>query len=278
MAERTSTAKDHIVVGNRTGAFARPFLPSIDIVQPTGSVLGELTEADKKQLLVTKVAEVTHFQVGLATIHEHVKIAVDLLPEVRPLPDVVRGQVLQPEGKPADRVSVQPARPDTFAVLGRGVVTDELGTFTLPIPAVSEDARRAIVAGGLGLVVRGQGKTLNVKVELPPVGASALGEITLEQPLEPLPQSIVGALIDLVEDLPGVTPGGGEAPERPRLQIELGQEACNIVFQEDDVLRRFPYRVLVRLVEPRTTTVSEVFVPGGKLFPGNNRKSFLLPI
>ena len=78
MAARTSTSKDHIVVSNKTGAFARPFLPSIDIVQPTTSVLGELTEADKKQLLVTKVAEITHFQVGLATIHEHVKVAIDL--------------------------------------------------------------------------------------------------------------------------------------------------------------------------------------------------------
>jgi hypothetical protein len=276
MAARTT--KDNIVVGNRTGAFARPFLPSIDIVQPAGSVLGELTDADKKQLLVTKVAEITHFQVGLATIHEHVKVAVDLLPEVRPLPDVVRGRMLQPNGKPAERVSVQPARPDGFAVVGRGVVTDELGTFTLPLPTASDEIRRAIIAGGLGLVVRGQGKTLNVKVELPPVGAAALGEITLEQELEPLPESIVGALIDLVEDIPGVTPGGAQTPERQSVQIELGQEACNIVFREDDVLRRFPYRVLVRLVEPRTTTVSEVFIPSGKLFPDNNRKSFMLPI
>ena len=161
MAARTSsTAKDHIVVGNKTGAFSRPFLPSIDIAQPAGSVLGELTEADKKQLLTTKVAEVTHFQVGLATIHEHVKVAIDLLPEVRPLPGVVKGQVLQPKGKPAERVAVQPARPDGFAVLGRGVVTDELGTFTLPIPPLSDANRKAILGGGLGLVIRGDRKSV----------------------------------------------------------------------------------------------------------------------
>ena len=38
-------------------------------------------------------------------------------------------------------------------------------------------------------------------------------------------------------------------------------------------MRRFPYSVLVRLVEPRTTTVTEVFVPGKKLVPGLDGKS-----
>jgi hypothetical protein len=270
--------KDEIVTGNRTGKLTRPFLPSIDIVQPVGSVLRELSDADKRQLLATKVAEITHFQVGLATINEHVRVALELGPEVRPLPTAVKGVVLQPNGKPAERVSVQPARPQTFAVLGRGVVTDELGTFTLPLPKVSDDDRLAIVTDGLGLVIRGRGAVENKTVELPPPGAAALGEIQLDQKLEPLPESVVSALIDLVEDLPGVTPGGTTTPERPRLQIELGQDACSIVFEEDDVLRRFPYRVLVRLIEPRTTAVSEVFVPGGRFFPSNGRKDFLLPI
>src|SRR5207247_6905579 len=142
------------------------------------------SEGDTRQLLAKKVAEITHFQVGLATIKDHVRIAIDLLPEVRPLPDVVRGRVLEPKGKPAERVSVQPARPDTFAVLGRGVVTDELGTFTLPLPEVSDEDRRAVVAKGLGLVIRGRGKVANKVVAVPPVGAAALGEIGLDQVLE----------------------------------------------------------------------------------------------
>ena len=41
-------------------------------------------------------------------------------------------------------------------------------------------------------------------------------------------------------------------------------------------MRRFPYSVLVRLVEPRTTTVTEVFVPGRKLVPGLDGK-FVFP-
>lgn len=272
MAER---AKDQIVVNDRTGAIARPFVPSIDIVQPARSLLGELTDADKRELLTTKIAAVTHFQVGLATLKDHVSAAVKLLPEVRPLPEMVTGQLLEPNREPAERVSLQPARPDNFAIIGRGVVTDELGTFTLPVPKVGEEDRRAILSGGLGFVIRGRGKVVNKVVGLPPVGATALGEIILDETLEPLPQSLIAALVDLVEHLPGTT------PEKPPLQIQLGQDACNIVFEMDDVVRRFPYRILVRLVEPRTTTVSEVFVPGGKFFPTHpthTGKNFLLPI
>lgn len=70
-----------------------------------------------------------------------------------------------------------------------------------------------------------------------------------------------------------MTPGRDAAP----VKIQLGQDACNILFEQDTVVRRFPYSVLVRLVEPRTTTVSEVFLPGGRLFPEADGR-FLFPI
>jgi hypothetical protein len=275
MAERV---KDGIVVGSATNALTRPFLPSIDIVEPKGTVLRELTDADKSLLLATKVADVTHFQVGLRAIGDHVAAAVALAPEVRALPKVVRGRILQPNGHPAERVSVQPATP-AHTVLGRGALTDELGVFALPLPELSDETRQAIVTIGLGLVVRGANATAEALVDAPPPDGSALGEIALDEQLEPLPESVVASLIDLVADLPSATPAGAGA-EQPRLRVELGQEQCGIVLDEDVVVRRFPYRVLVRLVEPRTTTVSEVFVPGGRFFPGgdNGRGKFLLPI
>jgi hypothetical protein len=42
------------------------------------------------------------------------------------------------------------------------------------------------------------------------------------------------------------------------VKVKLGQDACSIMFEEDTVVRRFGYKVLVRLVEPRTTTVTRV--------------------
>jgi hypothetical protein len=260
-------------IKDRAGPLSRIFLPSLDPTDARESVLAHLSDDDKKQLLATKIADVTHFRLGLDALRDHVIEAIALAPEVRPLPETVRGQLLQPNGKPAERISVQPARPGESTPLGRGVVTDELGVFALKLPAVSDDDRKAILEKGLGLVLRGHGATAKMTVALPPPGAAALGEITLPTDLAPLPTSIVGALVDLVEDLPAVTPGPTPAPVR----VELGQDACNVVFEQDTVVRRFPYSVLVRLVEPRTTTVNEVFFPGGPIFPEADGK-FLLPI
>lgn len=267
------TVRKSAVVRDRTGPLARAFVPSFDPTDARDSVLEGLSDDDKKQLLATKIADVTHFRVGLGALRDHVVEAMDLATEVRPLPQVVRGQVLQPSGEPAERISVQAARPGESAPLGPGVVTDEVGVFALRLPAVGEDDRRTILEQGIGLVLRGRGATVTKTVPLPPAGAAALGEIALEQGLEPLPTSIVGALVDLVEDLPAVAPGQGAAP----VKVQLGQDACNVLFEQDAVVRRFPYSVLVRLVEPRTTTVSEVFLPGGRLFPDADGK-FLFPI
>ena len=267
MAQRL---KDPAVFRDRSGPPSRLFLPSIDLLDARDGVLEKLSDDDKKQPL-TKLADVTHFRVGLDVLKDHVAAAVELAPEVRALPSAVRGQLLQPHGTPAERVSVQPALPGKATPLGRGVVTDEVGVFTLALPTVSDDDRRVIVSKGLGLVVRGLGGAVTVTVPLPPAGATALGAITLSEELEELPTSVVGALVDLLEDLPAVT-GPATAP----VKIQLGQDACNILFEQDTVVRRFPYSVLVRLVEPRTTTVTEVFVPGKKLVPGLDGK-FVFP-
>ena len=207
MAQRL---KDPAVFKDRSGPLSRLFLPSIDLLDARDGVLEKLSDEDKKQLLLTKLADVTHFQVGLNALRDHVAVAVELAPEVRALPGAVRGQLLQPDGKPAVRVSVQPALPGKSTPLGRGVVTDEVGVFTLALPTVSDDDRRAIVSKGLGLVVRGLAGAVTVTVPLPPPGATALGAITLAEELEELPTSVVGALVDLLEDLPAVT-----GPRRP---------------------------------------------------------------
>lgn len=261
-------------------AFSRKFLPSIDIVDPKPDELRALSDFDKRQVIATKIADVTHFQVGLAGLKQHLDVARDLAPLVRALPKAVRGQALQPDRSPAERVSVVPLSQVTGGVLGRSVVTDELGVFTLPLPEVTDAERQAILRNGLALRFTGRGANTQVVAPLPPPGSSALGELVLPGALEPLPESVVGALIDLVEDLPGVTPtpspnGHTHAPVR----IQLGQDACNIVFEEDAHLRRFPYRILVRLVEPRTTTVNQVFIPSGPFFPGAAASTnFVVPI
>jgi hypothetical protein len=202
--------------------------------------------------------------------------------DVRPLPRQVRGVVVNPGGAAAMRVSVQPALPNGGATIGRGVVTDELGVFALPIPEVSDDQRRTILAEGLGLRFTGRGNaTQHLTAPVPAAGSQALGQLALAAALEPLPSSVVAALIDLVADLPSVTPGGTPtASSAIPVKVQIGEGACNIVFEEDVTLRRFPYQILVRLIEPRTTTVNRVFFPDGRFFdrPEDARVRFAMPL
>jgi hypothetical protein len=242
-------------------ALARPFLPGIDLVDADRESLSKLSDADKAQVLATKAADVTHFRVGLATLHKHAFAARQLAREVRILPKRVKGIVLNSDRTPAARVSVQPTLANGGAVLGRGVLTDEFGVFTLALPDVNAEQRKSLLADGLGLRMTGAGnQTATATVEVPASGRQAIGEIVVDDTLRPLPSSIVAALMDLVDDLPAVTPSTGLATgtQQP-VRIQIGQDACNIVFEEDTNLRRFPYKVLVRLIEPRTTTVNQVF-------------------
>lgn len=247
-----------------TSVLSREFLPSFDFIAPSENDIGRLSDDDKRQILLARAADVTHFRVGLATLHQHADIARKLIPEVRSLPRKVRGLVLNPDRSPAARVSVEPALPDTKGTaLGRGVLTDEVGMFVLPVPEVTAEQRRQILADGLGLRVTGAGNAVEIFREpAPRFGREALGELILKSPKRPLPQSIISALLDLVEGIDGTF---GEAPDEgvhaTPVSVSIGQDACNIRFEQDAVVRRFPYKMLVRLVEPRTTTVNRVFVP-----------------
>ena len=210
------------------GPFSRIFLPSIDPTDARDGVLDQLSADDKKQLLATKIADVTHFRARAgraARPRDRGGRAGAGGPAAAG--GGARRRLLQPNGTAAERVSVQAARARRNGAHWAAASSPTSSACSpCRLPAVTDDDRRAILEKGLGLVVRGNGATVTTTVPVPPPGATALGEITLEEALEPLPESIVGALIDLVEDLPAVTPGGagrdGEDPARPgRLQHRL---------------------------------------------------------
>jgi hypothetical protein len=159
---------------------------------------------------VTKVADVTHFRVGLDSLQRHVSVAGVMAAEVRPLPRQVRGLVVNPGGAAAVRVSVQPALPNGGAAIGRGVVTDELGVFTLPIPDVPDEQRKIILAEGLGLRFTGRGNaTQHLTVAVPDAGSQALGQLVLGAPLAG--ETTLGAELELLYT-PAAIGGSAFAP------------------------------------------------------------------
>lgn len=242
---------------------SRDFLPAFDAVAADEAQLRSLSKSDREEWMASKLADVSHFRVGLDSLKLHARTARELAPKVRQLPRQVRGRLLNPDGSAATHVSVVPTMPgDGGSVLARAALTDDLGVFTLPLPEPGDAQRRVLLAQGLGLRVTGAGSVaVDLVAALPPRGRQALGELVLRSALRPLPRSIISALVDLVEDLPAVTgtPGLRDGTQEP-VRIQIGQDACNIRFEEDAHLRRFPYRLLVRLIEPRTTAVSRVMV------------------
>jgi len=95
-------------IASRANVLARPFLPSLDLVDGNAGQFEQLEPDDKQRVLLTKVADATHFRVGLARLHRHALLARELAADVRPLPREVRGVALNPNGDAAVRVSVQP--------------------------------------------------------------------------------------------------------------------------------------------------------------------------
>ncbi len=241
---------------------SRRFLPGFDVIDADARELAALSKDELAQLVESKASDVTHFRVGLSALRKHVRVAHELIPEIRLLPTQLRGLLVNADGSAAARVSVQPMIPGGTQPLGRAALTDELGVFTVPLPETGDVQRRQLLADGLSLrVTGGEARVATVNVTIPRRGRQALGELRLSTTLAPLPRSIISALVDLVEDLPAVTaqPGLTNGSQEP-VRIQIGQDACNIQFEEDAHVRRFPYRTLIRLVEPRTTTVNRVIV------------------
>src|SRR5207249_135175 len=99
-----------------------------------------------------------------------------------------------------------------------------------------------------------------------------LGNIPLPSPMQPLPSSIIASLRGMApadsSAQPAVTAPAAEVPS-----VTVGEDGnCQLTFDSNVSVDRFPFGIFVRLVEPRTSIVSPVirlFAPGGgiKFFP-----------
>ena len=99
-----------------------------------------------------------------------------------------------------------------------------------------------------------------------------LGNITLRLSLQPLPQSIVASLLDLVSGLDAALPTQPRpGTESNPITVKIGDGECGISFQHDLPIERYPYSMLVRLVEPRTSILTETLI-----FRGANANTFYI--
>ena len=228
--------------------------PAINLQRIVQSVdpLGQAGAALETTLTPLRAAAVTKIFAGFDLVQRSlVNIGTILLQS--PLPAVLLGLVQQPGGGPAVGVQVE-LDPSALGATGDPVwaLTDGAGHFVLnPPPGL------LIPTGGLPLTVRGATVIVAVTVAANQIGSNgALGVIVLPQAVDPMPQSIIASLTNIVGGLSG---GGQPAPPPPPAAlptVTLGEEnGCQLTYNGQAAIDRYPYGVFFRLVAPQLSIV-----------------------
>lgn len=216
---------------------------------------------DAQQLIQNKVFAVQHFYQALGNLAGHLKDVLANTTVV--LPTQIGGTLLEPDATPAARVAVTVRLPQS----GNGVppwpnpatVTSESGDFLLAIPGNITVAQ----TDSITLNFRGANTSIDRAFKVSDLGQlGVLGKVTLAQPLEPLQQSVVDQLATLLQNTPSpAAAGNGQPAQQNPPQIKLGTEGddCKITFDYNTSDERFPYSILFRLVEPRTSIVTDTY-------------------
>jgi hypothetical protein len=231
-------------------------------VLPTQDWVAKVDQAQLNAVANIQKLAVSHFYTGLVNLRKDFAGQVLFPPDQNQLPRELHGTVSLPDGRPAASlsVSIQPfvdASNATVQFTQTGI-TDANGQFAirnLPSAFVRSDSK-------LSLQFRGSNGNEIKQFAVSQIGSlGILGNVPLVLALAPLPQSIVGSLAGLVgsldEELPtSPKPGTAENP----ISVKLGGGECPLQFDHDLPEERFRYSILVRLVEPRTSILTETII------------------
>jgi len=183
------------------------------------------------------------------------------------LPPTLIGALHQPDGSAAARVQIQ-FDPQSVGSSGpvTSVLTKDDGGFVLPLPGGA-----TLPSAGLTLVVHGANANASVAIPAAKIAANGLtGVILLDQPVSPLPVSILAALAAIAPS--SATPAPPTPPPpTPLPKVEIGEQGsvCSQSFAASKTIDSFPWGIFFRLVEPRMSIVNEVerFPLGDKFLP-----------
>jgi hypothetical protein len=234
---------------------------SADILNPDSGVA-------KDTLWATRALASTRFHLALREAKVQLGLIRDLVPD-RPLPPRLFGVVVQPGGKPAAYVQVDAILPARLREGRRTAYTDKDGAFSLALPAGV-----VFPSGGLPLNIRGANRAVDITLRVAQVAPNGLvGNIQLPQVLEPLPISIIASLKALLPNETDVGPAPDEAAAPTTTPaLHYGEDGCcQLAYNCNVSVDRFPFSIFVRLVEPRTSIVTPtILLPlpnTGRVFP-----------
>ncbi|SFC30454.1 IPT/TIG domain-containing protein [Nocardioides terrae] len=234
--------------------FRRGAAPRIDPLDGNLDALLEKNPQLAQDLVQQRLLAATHFsdRLGQLIADPAFDIGTTKAPTV---PGQLSGVLQQPNGLPAARVQVTITRPFPGGPGAGTAVTGTDGSFTIAVP---QAVRSVENLESLALKVTGGTRSAELEIALADLDATgSAGVLALSGAVDPLPLSVIsqlGAVVGGLDgNLPGVPPEPG--PEASRA-VALGVDAAAQVFRTDLSVDRFPYGVLVRLVEPRPSVGS----------------------
>ena len=219
-------------------------IPSaIDPLSDAGGKVGD-------KLLPLRTAAVSKFYLGIDRVRSHLQLVAGALAK-RTLPAQLIGVLLQPSGVAGRLLQVQ------FDPLSVGshspkvtVVTHDTGSFQISLPHGA-----TLPHSGLLLTVHGLNGSAHVTIPASQIATNGLfGSVTLPISLNPLSPSILIALDAL---LPARKPSSSpdQTSKTPHMHVvKLGEDdACQLSFNANNAVDKFPYGIFFRLVEPQTS-------------------------
>jgi hypothetical protein len=173
---------------------------------------------------------------------------------VRPtLPATLRGEILNPDGSPADRIQVEVLRPvytdaegvGAISWASRKAVTDPRGVFSVDLSPVP------VPQNGLVLRLRGQNGIAELDVARIDALDGDMGLAVLDRTLLSLQRSVVAELTDLfpVDETDAIESTDTFRSRQPPLVVGEGDCASEYA-TEGGTVSRYRYSVLFRLIDP----------------------------
>lgn len=232
---------------------------SADVLAPSDDVQAAAFQQNR-------LAAVSHFYLTLNDAANQIGVLGKLL-AIPTTPDQIVGVLTQPDGNAAARVQLQidVAQLGTPGGGHQVTLTGDHGDFVLPLPSGRPFAK------GLALTVHGANTNVTLTIAPAQVAANGLvGNLALPVRVDPLPVSIIASLEALLPATGATQPPAPVTAPPQQPQITLGEQGqCQISFQADYSVDQFPYSIFFRLVEPRTSIVTEVV-----RFPGVGDRFF----
>jgi hypothetical protein len=228
--------------------------PAINLQRIVSSIdpLGEAGGALANTLTPLRASAVTKIFTGFDQVHRSL-VNIGAILQQSPLPAVLLGLVEQPGGGPAVGVQVEL---DPTALGGTGdpawALTDGAGHFQLtPPPGL------LIPTGGVQLTIQGATARVGMTVAANQIASNgAMGVIVLTETVAPMPQSIIASLANIAGGLSGGGQPAATPPAAALPTVTLGEEnGCQLIYNGQPAIDRFPYGVFFRLVAPQLSIV-----------------------